>query len=122
MRDGRLKDMIIRGGENIYPADLEVRLLEHSDIVNVTVIGADHDGGRLCARPAELLRHDVLHADETPVAMLKPGAGKTRANRARSLELAVRRIPARRQTSRRRHEPGPHGAMPRTASPIAQGS
>jgi transposase len=26
---------------------------------------------------AELLRHDVLHADETPVAMLKPGAGKT---------------------------------------------
>ena len=26
---------------------------------------------------AELLRHEVLHADETPVAMLKPGAGKT---------------------------------------------
>ena len=26
---------------------------------------------------AELLRHDVLHADETPVAMLKPGGGKT---------------------------------------------
>lgn len=25
----------------------------------------------------ELLRHGVLHADETPVAMLKPGAGKT---------------------------------------------
>ena len=26
---------------------------------------------------AELLRHSVLHADETPVAMLKPGHGKT---------------------------------------------
>jgi transposase len=26
---------------------------------------------------AELRRHDVLHADETPVAMLKPGLGKT---------------------------------------------
>jgi transposase len=26
---------------------------------------------------AELLEHDVLHADETPVAMLKPGLGKT---------------------------------------------
>jgi transposase len=25
----------------------------------------------------ELLKHDVLHADETPVAMLKPGHGKT---------------------------------------------
>ena len=26
---------------------------------------------------SELLRHSVLHADETPVAMLKPGNGKT---------------------------------------------
>jgi len=29
------------------------------------------------ALTAELLKHDVLHADETPVAMLKPGNGKT---------------------------------------------
>lgn len=29
------------------------------------------------ALSAELLRHDVLHADETPVGMLKPGNGKT---------------------------------------------
>jgi transposase len=29
------------------------------------------------ALSAELLKHDVLHADETPVAMLKPGNGKT---------------------------------------------
>ena len=29
------------------------------------------------ALAAEMLRHDVLHADETPVAMLKPGHGKT---------------------------------------------
>jgi transposase len=29
------------------------------------------------ALAAEMLHHDVLHADETPVAMLKPGHGKT---------------------------------------------
>jgi transposase len=29
------------------------------------------------ALTAELLKHDVLHTDETPVAMLKPGNGKT---------------------------------------------
>jgi transposase len=29
------------------------------------------------ALSAEMLRHEVLHADETPVAMLKPGHGKT---------------------------------------------
>jgi transposase len=31
----------------------------------------------VAALSAELLEHDVLHADETPVAMLKPGNGKT---------------------------------------------
>ena len=29
------------------------------------------------ALTAEMLRHEILHADETPVAMLKPGHGKT---------------------------------------------
>lgn len=29
------------------------------------------------ALKAEILQHRVLHADETPVAMLKPGDGKT---------------------------------------------
>jgi fatty-acyl-CoA synthase/long-chain acyl-CoA synthetase len=36
---GRLKDMIIRGGENIYPAEIEARLLEHPSIMNVSVFG-----------------------------------------------------------------------------------
>ena len=32
---------------------------------------------RVAARKAELLALPVLHADETPVAQLDPGAGKT---------------------------------------------
>jgi hypothetical protein len=34
-------------------------------------------GAEMDALSAELLRHDVLHADETPVGMLKPGNKKT---------------------------------------------
>lgn len=37
---GRLKDMVIRGGENVYPAELEARLLEHPAVMNVAVFGA----------------------------------------------------------------------------------
>ncbi|MFT4102834.1 MAG: AMP-binding protein [Burkholderiaceae bacterium] len=37
---GRLKDMIIRGGENIYPAEIEARLIEHPKIVQAAVFGA----------------------------------------------------------------------------------
>ena len=35
----RKADLIISGGENIYPAELEAILLEHPDIVEVAVIG-----------------------------------------------------------------------------------
>ena len=36
---GRIKDMIIRGGENIYPREVEEYLLTHPDIVDAQVIG-----------------------------------------------------------------------------------
>jgi fatty-acyl-CoA synthase len=36
---GRIKDMIIRGGENIYPREIEEFLHAHPDIVDVHVIG-----------------------------------------------------------------------------------
>ncbi|WP_433170212.1 AMP-binding protein [Actinoallomurus sp. CA-150999] len=36
---GRLKDMVIRGGENIYPREIEEFLYTHPDIADVQVIG-----------------------------------------------------------------------------------
>lgn len=36
---GRIKDMIIRGGENIYPREIEEFLYSHPEIVEVQVIG-----------------------------------------------------------------------------------
>jgi fatty-acyl-CoA synthase len=36
---GRLKDMIIRGGENIYPREIEELLFEHPKVAEVAVIG-----------------------------------------------------------------------------------
>jgi fatty-acyl-CoA synthase len=36
---GRIKDMIIRGGENIYPRELEEFLFTHPKVVNVQVVG-----------------------------------------------------------------------------------
>jgi len=38
----RRNDLIIRGGENIYPTEIENRLDEHPDVQEVAVIGVDH--------------------------------------------------------------------------------
>ena len=36
---GRIKDMVIRGGENIYPREVEEFLFTHPDVVDAQVIG-----------------------------------------------------------------------------------
>jgi acyl-CoA synthetase (AMP-forming)/AMP-acid ligase II len=54
---GRLKDMIIRGAENIYPAEIEQVLFEHEDVADVAVLGVPDAlwGEQVAAfiRPAE---------------------------------------------------------------------
>jgi fatty-acyl-CoA synthase len=48
---GRIKDMIIRGGENIYPREIEEFLYTHPAVADVQVIGIpdDHYGEQVCA-------------------------------------------------------------------------
>ena len=36
---GRIKDMVIRGGENVYPREIEEFLYTHPDVEDVQVIG-----------------------------------------------------------------------------------
>jgi len=48
---GRIKDMVIRGGENVYPREIEEFLYTHPDIEDVQVIGVPDlkYGEELCA-------------------------------------------------------------------------
>jgi len=48
---GRIKDMILRGGENIFPKEIEEPLISHPDVSNASVIGVpDHRlGEQVCA-------------------------------------------------------------------------
>lgn len=56
---GRKKDMIIRGGHNVYPTDIEAVLLEHPDVQEAAVVG---------------IPHPVLGEDIAAHVVLRPGA------------------------------------------------
>ncbi|MFF7970872.1 AMP-binding protein [Streptomyces sp. NPDC007905] len=66
---GRIKDMIIRGGENIYPREIEEFLYAHPKIRDVQVVGVPHEtyGEEVlaCVIPrdaADALTLEELHA------------------------------------------------------------
>ncbi|CAN7767038.1 long-chain fatty acid--CoA ligase [Variovorax sp. LjRoot175] len=64
----RLKDMVISGGENIYPAEVESVLYDHPDIAEVAVIGAPDErwGERVVAvvapKPGKSITLEALQA------------------------------------------------------------
>lgn len=66
---GRLKDMVIRGGMNIYPREIEETLFAHPGVADVSVIGMpDERWGEIIAAvvrpadPAKAPNADELHA------------------------------------------------------------
>jgi acyl-CoA synthetase (AMP-forming)/AMP-acid ligase II len=61
---GRIKDMIIRGGNNIYATDVEAVILEHADVQEAAVVGVPHQ---------------VLGEDVGAFVVCKPGASLSTA-------------------------------------------
>jgi fatty-acyl-CoA synthase len=65
---GRIKDMVIRGGENLYPREIEEFLYRHPKIQDVQIFGVADDryGEELCAwvrtRAGETLTSEEIRA------------------------------------------------------------
>ena len=63
---GRTKDMVISGGENVYPAEIENVLHEHAAVAEAAVVGVpDERWGEVC------LAFVVLRADATEEELLE---------------------------------------------------
>src|ERR671932_412413 len=62
---GRSKDMVIRGGENVYPREIEEFLYTHPDIADVQVIGVPDErlGEEICAWVIRRPRSSLDEAD-----------------------------------------------------------
>ena len=71
---GRIKDMIIRGGENVYPREIEEFLYTHPDVLDAQVIGVPDEryGEELMA----WVRLRPGAAELTPDALREFSAGR----------------------------------------------
>ncbi|HEX7759624.1 MAG TPA: long-chain fatty acid--CoA ligase [Caulobacteraceae bacterium] len=63
----RIKDMIIRGGENIYPAEIERVLYEHPAIAEAAVIGVPDETWGECVKAVVVLRPGMDATAETVI-------------------------------------------------------
>lgn len=87
---GRLKDLIIRGGENIAPAEIENVLREHPDIVDAAVVGvADERFGEIIGAALILRRGATLK----PKAYAKLLAGRVAKFKLPERWLELERFP-----------------------------
>jgi steroid-24-oyl-CoA synthetase len=77
----RAKDMVIRGGENIYCVEIENVLYEHPDVIDAAVVGVPHR---------------TLGEEVKAVVQLKPGSTTTAADLQRfcAEHLAAYKVPA----------------------------
>ncbi len=64
----RVKDMVLRGGENVYCAEVETALFDHPDVAECTVIGVPDDrlgeevGAAVVLKPGAKTSADALRA------------------------------------------------------------
>jgi acyl-CoA synthetase (AMP-forming)/AMP-acid ligase II len=70
LRGGRLylasrrKDLILRGGENIYPAEIEARLVEHDAVEEIAILGVDDPEFGQAVKAVVVRREGVPAASE----------------------------------------------------------
>ncbi len=67
----RVKDMIISGGENIYPAEVENALMSHPDIIDAAVVGVPDDKWGETVKAFVTLSEDKNHSEADIISYSK---------------------------------------------------
>jgi acyl-CoA synthetase (AMP-forming)/AMP-acid ligase II len=83
----RVKDMIVSGGENIYPAEIENLFHLHPDIVDVAVIGVPDARWGESVKAIVVCRPDAIVNEEELVAFVRPCIAAYKV--PRSIEFAA---------------------------------
>ena len=93
--EGRRQDLIIRGGENISPIEIENRLFEHPGIAEVAIVGVDHP-----KLGQEVVAFVVPHTSRRPDRSRRPAVGGRHPRLVQGAEPG--RVPRRAAPQRQR--------------------
>jgi non-ribosomal peptide synthetase component E (peptide arylation enzyme) len=72
---GRKKEMIIRGGQNIYPIEIEEMMLGHEKVRETAIVGIPDDtmGQRVCVCIVQTSPNEVVTLEEVVDFLKKRG-------------------------------------------------
>jgi len=78
----RIKDVIISGGENIYPAEVEDALYAHPNVADVAVIGVPDDHWGEAAKAIVVVRPDTSLGEEELISFARARIARFKAPRS----------------------------------------
>jgi long-chain acyl-CoA synthetase len=101
----RIKDMIISGGENVYPAEVERVLVEHPSVSEVCVIGAPDEKWGEAVTAVVVLKPGATISPDELIAWARPQLAGFRRPRRVDFVPALPRNPAGKILKRAVREP-----------------
>ena len=105
----RVKDMIVSGGENVYPIEVEEVIARHPDVADVTVIGVPDARWGEAVRAVVIRRQDATVTAEELIAWAKADLAGYKVPRAVDFVAEFPRTPTGKVLKRelRARYPGP---------------
>ncbi len=100
----RMKDMIVSGGENIYPREVEIVLFEHPDIVDAAVIGIPDEQWGETVKAIVVLRDGAPADEERIIDFCRDKLGGYKRPRSVDFLEALPRNPSGKVLKRRLRE------------------
>ena len=81
----RIKDMIISGGENIYPAEVESAICDHPDVAEAAVIGIPDDKWGEAVKAIVVMKPGKRRPP--PTSSISPASASPASRRRRSVDF-----------------------------------
>lgn len=94
---GRIKDLIIRGGENIHPLEVENILFAHEAVAQASVVGLPDERYGECVAAFVVVHHGVVVEEDLSIAERKDAESKIVASSSEATQIDGKKVLTRKE-------------------------